>query len=165
MASTHYVGKAGQFAVMAELSFRGYNVAIPEIDIGDDVFVVNHTTGQLSRIQVKTATGRKLSQARFGDQDVYSGQFRANLEHVNDPLVQGSRYVFAVRCNKAWRFLVFERAVLRHLVHAGWGTQTKGGMVQLSVTFFSPIKAAVSSREGATDLSNYAGNWDAWPPQ
>jgi hypothetical protein len=62
MVGTQYIGKAGQFAVMAELAFRGYNVAIPEIDVGDDVFVVNQGTGFLSRIQVKTATGRKLTQ-------------------------------------------------------------------------------------------------------
>lgn len=27
-------------AVMAEFLVRGYNVAIPEVDIGDDIFVV-----------------------------------------------------------------------------------------------------------------------------
>jgi hypothetical protein len=51
-----YVGRAGQLAVMAELSWRGYNIAIPEIDIGDDVFAVNDLTGHMWRLQVKTAT-------------------------------------------------------------------------------------------------------------
>nr|GFA88714.1 hypothetical protein [Tanacetum cinerariifolium] len=34
-----YLGKAGQFAVMAGCLMRGFNVAIPEVDIGDDLFV------------------------------------------------------------------------------------------------------------------------------
>jgi hypothetical protein len=165
MASTQYIGKAGQFAVMAELSFRGYNVAIPEIDVGDDVFVVNQTTGQLSRIQVKTATGRRLTQRRFGDRRVYSCQFLANVEHVNDPIVQGSHYAFAIRCGPSWRFLVFERGILRHLIQQGWGTQTGQGKVLLTATLFTPTEAATSSLQGAVDLSNYAANWDAWPAQ
>ena len=68
MPGTHYVGKAGQLAVMAELALRGYNVAIPEMDIGDDVFVLNDATGALSRVQVKTANGTK--QERSGLTDV-----------------------------------------------------------------------------------------------
>ncbi len=164
MAGSHYVGKAGQFAVMAELAFRGYNVAIPEIDVGDDVFVVNQSTGQLSRIQVKTATAKRLTQRRFTDRFVFSCQFLADMQHVNDPLVQGSHYAFAARCINRWRFLVFERGILRHLVNTGWGTQTGQGKVSLSATFFSPTSAGTSSLATATDLSAYAGNWSAWPP-
>ena len=55
MATSLHVGKAGQLAVMSEFALRGYNVAIPEIDTGDDVFVVNDQKGAMSRIQVKTA--------------------------------------------------------------------------------------------------------------
>lgn len=51
-----YLGKAGQFAVMAECLMRGFNVAIPEVDIGDDLFVVNDQSGNYRRIQVKTVT-------------------------------------------------------------------------------------------------------------
>jgi hypothetical protein len=43
---------------MAELALRGYNVAIQEIDIGDDVFVLNDSTKQAVRIQVKTRKGK-----------------------------------------------------------------------------------------------------------
>ena len=40
MARENYVGRAGQLAVMSEFLLRGYNVAIPEVDEGDDVLVV-----------------------------------------------------------------------------------------------------------------------------
>lgn len=53
-----YVGRAGQMAVMAEFLARGYNVAIPEVDVGDDIFVVRDLSEQYSRIQVKTAMAK-----------------------------------------------------------------------------------------------------------
>ena len=34
----------------------GWNVAIPEVDIGDDIFVVQDDNGTLRRVQVKTST-------------------------------------------------------------------------------------------------------------
>jgi hypothetical protein len=37
MTEALYNGRAGQLAVMAELLLRGWNVAIPEVDVGDDV--------------------------------------------------------------------------------------------------------------------------------
>jgi hypothetical protein len=58
MVSTHYTGKAGHLAVMGEIALRGYNVALPEIDVGDDIFAVNPQTGKLVRVQVKTARGK-----------------------------------------------------------------------------------------------------------
>ncbi|MBK9367073.1 MAG: hypothetical protein IPN01_12260 [Deltaproteobacteria bacterium] len=50
-----YVGAAGQAAVMSELLMLGYNVAVPEVDVGDDLFVVNDNNGNYRRVQVKTA--------------------------------------------------------------------------------------------------------------
>lgn len=35
-----YLGKAGQLAAMASFLVRGWNVATPEVDVGDDLFVV-----------------------------------------------------------------------------------------------------------------------------
>jgi len=32
-----YLGKAGQLVVMSEFLVRGWNVAVPEVDIGDDI--------------------------------------------------------------------------------------------------------------------------------
>ncbi len=68
MAGTSHIGKAGHLAAMAEFLLRGYNVAQPEVDIGDDIFVVNDQSGRMWRIQVKTAIGKAM---RYG----WSGQF------------------------------------------------------------------------------------------
>jgi hypothetical protein len=114
MAGTHYTGKAGQFSVMAELSLRGYNVAIPEIDVGDDVFVLNDHTGQIKRLQVKTATSKKLE--RSGG---YRCQFNIKVAHVRDAEAVGSYYILAARCGSRWRHLVMEKAILRDLIDRG----------------------------------------------
>ena len=55
MAGTGHVGKSGQLAVMSELLLRGYNVAMPEVDVGDDVFVVRDEEESVTRVQVKSA--------------------------------------------------------------------------------------------------------------
>jgi len=57
-----YLGKAGHLYIMSEILMLGWNVAIPEVDIGDDIFVVQDDNGTLRRVQVKTSTrllGRK----------------------------------------------------------------------------------------------------------
>ncbi len=51
-----YLGKAGHLSVMSEFLMLGWNVAIPEVDIGDDIFVVQDNSGTLRRVQVKTST-------------------------------------------------------------------------------------------------------------
>ena len=40
---------------MSELLARGYNVAVPEVDVGDDVLVIRDATQEVSRIQVKSS--------------------------------------------------------------------------------------------------------------
>ncbi len=73
----------------------GWNVAIPEVDVGDDIFVVQDDNGTLRRVQVKTST----STARNNS---YSGQFSVsvnNLRNITNILVH---YVFLVRHNGEW---------------------------------------------------------------
>ena len=76
-----YLGKAGQLAAMSFFLMRGWNVATPEVDIGDDIFVVDDKQGFFNRIQVKTA------QAIIRENS-YSVQFNlplAQLETSTDP--------------------------------------------------------------------------------
>jgi hypothetical protein len=50
---THF-GRAGEYAAMSEFLLRGYNVAIPSVDVGDDVFIVDDREGTTRRVQVKS---------------------------------------------------------------------------------------------------------------
>ncbi len=90
-----YLGKAGHLNVMSEFLMLGWNVAIPEVDIGDDIFVVQDDNGTLRRVQVKTST----STAR---KESFSGQFSIsvkNLRNISNILVH---YIFLVRHNDEW---------------------------------------------------------------
>lgn len=80
---------------MSEFLVLGWNVAIPEVDTGDDIFVVEDEKGTLRRVQVKT------SEATIRE-DGFSAQFQvplAQLQTIGNILVH---YVFIVRYNKAW---------------------------------------------------------------
>lgn len=98
-----YLGKAGQFVVMSEFLVKGWNMAIPEVDIGDDIFVVKDQNGDFSRIQVKTATGQKK---KYG----FSAQFNIPLLQLEKVFTPDLTYVLTVRFDGKWGcFLVVKR--------------------------------------------------------
>src|SRR5262249_59838304 len=90
-----YTGRSGQLAVMAEFLRRGYNVADPEIDVGEDIFVIRDADGDLSRIQVKAAIG-KGKKKRYGAFNVPLAQ----LHRRHRPELH---YVFTLYHNGLWR--------------------------------------------------------------
>jgi hypothetical protein len=90
-----YLGKAGHLNVMSEFLMLGWNVAIPEVDIGDDIFVVQDDNGTLRRVQVKTSTSTIRKSG-------FSGQFSIsvkNIRNISNILVH---YIFLVRHNDEW---------------------------------------------------------------
>ena len=108
----NYVGRAGHLAVMAELLLRKWNVAIPEVDGGDDIFVVRDATRTLKCVQVKTSEGaRGWFQFKVA---------RTQIQAVGlDPLV----FVFVLRVGARWGYLVFRRNELEDLyAQQGFGT-------------------------------------------
>src|SRR5438046_2733079 len=105
MAERGYVGKAGQLVVMSEFLLRGYNVAMPEVDVGDDVFVVHDRKGTLWRVQVKTAIGKRRD---YG----YSGKFavaKTQLETKKEPDLF---FVLTARAGQHWEFVILPRSFL-----------------------------------------------------
>ena len=117
-----YIGKAGQMVVMAEFLERGWNVGAPEVDVGDDIFVVRDDDGDLSRIQVKTA---RSSEHSYG----YSGQFfvgKTQLHALREPPLD---YVFVVRRHTGWGpFIVIRQRRLQNLVaNHNIGSETERG--------------------------------------
>src|SRR5262245_17662096 len=126
--SSQHVGKAGQLAVMAEFLLRGYNVAMPEVDVGDDIFVVDDREGTFWRIQVKTAVGRPRG---YG----HSGRFAVDLRQLTRPKKPELVYVLALRAVSHWDFVVLSRDVLE----AEWEQHTIGtssqGVLVLNLRF------------------------------
>lgn len=97
---------SGQFVAMSEFLWRGYNVALPAVDVGEDIFVVEAENGVLRRVQVKTA-GAGTTKA--GAKTV---RFTLSRSQLNLPL-PGSVlfYMLLARwddanINKHWRFIL-----------------------------------------------------------
>ena len=123
-----YRGRAGQMAVMSEFLDRGYNVAVPEVDIGDDIFVVRDSSEEYSRIQVKTSNA---TCRRYGT----SAQFSLRLSQLQRPIPQETWYVFVRRSVDRWRdFLLIRQPELYDYHQArGMGSRNKKGNVILLV--------------------------------
>lgn len=150
-----YLGKAGQFAVMAECLLRGFNVAIPEVDIGDDLFVVNDQSGNYRRIQVKTITAVRRGAG-------YSAQFQVPLPQLRQIFAPDLVYVFATRLPTGWGpFLVIPRDTLLALHETkGVGAKTKQGeRVQFYITF----GADGSAQCGQQSLTGFINQFDGLP--
>jgi hypothetical protein len=155
MPGPHYVGKAGQLAVMAELAHRGYNVSMPEIDIGDDIFVVNDGTGQMSRIQVKTSVARQR-------QTSYSAQFRIRETALTVALQPDPYFVFVVRNGGGWKFITIERATLNHYVqNLNMGTKSvASGQNWVNLYFSFKENELKCSKQVMTQFLDV---WPIWP--
>ena len=154
MAGTQYVGTAGQLAVMSELSLRGYNVAIPQIDKGDDVFAVNDATGAMWRVQVKTSQGRKQKKS-----DAY--HFRIRQSAIATPSTPELHFVFACRGVDVWRFVVVPRAVLANYV-TGQKVGTagpKGTYRNFTVVLHHTGKVVCSK----VVFTHHLNDWISWP--
>ncbi len=143
-----YLGKAGHLAVMSEFLMLGWNVAIPEVDFGDDIFVVQDEEGTLRRVQVKTATANNRKSG-------FSGQFSVsitNLHNITNILVH---FVFITRHNGGWTKPVIIRQddLLNHV------TANKVGSVHKeTVTFYfsyPPGKVICSGLDFSPYMEDY----------
>jgi hypothetical protein len=156
-----YRGASGQMAVMSEFLYRLINVAVPEVDVGDDVFVVREQDEAVTRVQVKHSQGEEQKRgsyvARF---DLPWDQFD-RLD--TPPLV----YVFAVRYHGRWSdFCVVRRAVLRRM-QADYGigtvvTNAAGEAISLKLRLV--FTADDIQAKGGCSLQSFRNAFDPWPP-
>ncbi len=137
---------------MAELLLRGWNTAIPEVDVGDDIFVVPDSAGDMHRVQVKTAVAKPLKSG-------YSAQFNISFPQLETQITPDIIYLFAVRLHSRWdAFVVIDREILNaeHSLH-GIGSEYKDRLT-LRLRF-----AGARITCGGRDLSQYKNNWTYFP--
>lgn len=155
-----YTDRGGQFAAMAEFVIRGYNVAMPEIDIGDDIFVVKDSDGDLNRIQVKTAIAKPQSK-----KDCYVAQFSVAYAHLEKPRKPDITYIFVVRYENVWSDYIIiprrELSVLRQNSNIGSLSANKHtGQQSLVLKLAFKPGAVICSGQS---LMQYRNCWDDWP--
>ena len=102
---THF-GRAGEYFAMSELLLRGWNVAVPVVDVGDDVFVIDDNDKTTWRLQVKT------SAAQTNEPVGATVKFALSRAQLRTPQPIELFYMFVVRIEEGWRFLIVPRAEL-----------------------------------------------------
>ncbi len=150
-----FVGRSGQLALMAEFLIRELNVAIPEVDIGDDIVVVQDDDDRISRVQVKTANAEELK-----TDGAFTAQFNVPLDQLEngpDQLV----YAFVVRRNDRWvEFIMIRRTVLflLHTAHS-LGSPDGDGYLKIHLS----IKDDSIFTKGL-NLHPFRSQFTPWPP-
>lgn len=152
MAGRHdlYVGRAGQLAAMSELLLRGYNVAIPEVDVGDDVLVVEDEKYELSRVQVKSsiAVPSRTGQA-------HAVKYLISRKQLSTPLPTELYYALGARIADRWEFVVIARTELYPRLEKRFRTDT--------LTFRLAYRTGSITGDGE-DYEGYRNNWERyWP--
>jgi hypothetical protein len=102
MEKRSHLGMAGHFAAMSEFLYRGYNVAVPAVDVGDDAYVVEDQLGTMWRLQVKTTD---QPEDRIATYLLSRQQLRVVKENE-------LFFMFMARRQSGWRFILIARGQL-----------------------------------------------------
>jgi hypothetical protein len=148
-------------AVLSEFLYRLINVAVPEVDVGDDVFIVREKDEAVTRVQVKQS---KAEEQQNGS---YVAQFTLPWEQFNREDTPALVYVLPVRYMDHWTdFIVIRRSVLRKLQadHAvGTVEKNQAGdptSLKLRLVFTNEDVSA----KGGYNLQPYRNAFEPWPP-
>lgn len=148
-----YLGKAGQAFVMSEFLARGWNVAVPEVDVGDDMFVIHDQAGEFVRIQVKTAT-------IIDRQQGFSAQFSVPIPQLKRIIYPELTYCFALRSADKWQgVVVISRQDLSDL----FDTSNIGSKIDDTlILYFSLKKEELWCSK--VDFTPFLNNFTKFPP-
>lgn len=109
MSKTTHFGRAGEFFIMSEFLLRGWNVAVPVVDVGDDVFVIDDNAKATWRVQVKAA---QVSRAPDG---TYKGTVTLSREQLRAAQEIELFYALLLRMDSQWRCLIIPRDSLHKI--------------------------------------------------
>jgi hypothetical protein len=143
---------------MAELLLRQCNVAVPEIDVGTDMFAFLDEEEVVARVQVKTARAE-----RYKKEAGCSALFDIPLRQLDQPDQPALYYVFAVRLGEQWvDFLVIGRTQLNDYWNSDrrFGTANPASGSLVLTIRFRPESVLC----GEVDLTGHRNAWDLLPP-
>lgn len=116
---------AGHFAAMSAFLLRGWNVAVPFVDVGDDVLVVEDEDATIFRVQVKTREGNEkreysvpIQNSRFGRVAEKKVQYPIPQRQLETAKGVELFYMLMVRWEERWRFILIPRDVLADIREA-----------------------------------------------
>ncbi|PLK44668.1 hypothetical protein C0V77_09390 [Emticicia sp. TH156] len=135
---------------MSEFLMLGWNVAIPEVDIGDDIFVVQDATGTLKKVQVKTARAAESKKTM-----AFNAQFSVSVKNLRNILPILVHYVFVVRHNDKWLrpVIIPQDVLLDHFEMNKVGSESNGN---INFRFTYKNDRVICSNQ---DFTNYQDNF------
>lgn len=138
-----FVGKAGEFAVMSELLFWGYNASVMTVDSGIDVVASKGT--KYFHLQVKTAVERE------------GGKFQFSIKHSSFSAHHGSDmfYVFVLRRGLDNEYIIIPSSHMQILISSGKISPTP----TLSVTISVDANRKKYMLNSAAPVDLYVGNF------
>lgn len=142
---------------MSELLWRGWTPARPEIDIGDDVFIIDDEIGTFWRVQVKTAT------ASSNGTDNHRAQFSLRLDQLRTAPTPDLYYVFVVRAGEGWKdFIIVPREDLRteHEMF-GVGSISKNKLI---LNLYFRGEGIFAGTSHGNEQRNWTRYRSRWPP-
>jgi hypothetical protein len=143
-------------AALAEILMRQVNVAVPEVDEGEDVFAFHSGEPEVTRLQVKTANAEALK-----EEGRYAARVSVPLAQLRTKERVRLYYLFAVRLADRWTdFVIISHLDLDDLSRTegvGYANQ-KAGELQLHLSF-GPTSLVCS----AHDLQSYRNAWNHLP--
>jgi hypothetical protein len=145
MEKRSHLGMAGHLAAMSELVYRGYNVAVPAVDLGDDVYVVEDRMGTMWRLQVKTSA--PLAGA--------VGVYQLSRRQLRELKASELYFMFMLRCQDRWRFVLIARDKLAE-IRADYEQRDRTGR---------PGRRPAADTDARTDTLMLRLDWsadDAW---
>ncbi|TWT64004.1 hypothetical protein [Rubinisphaera italica] len=143
VAGSRLLGRAAEHVVVAEFQLRGYEVVVPDLDCGVDLYVRSAEMAGCGRemkpVQVKAGRGVGLKRVHG-----FRAQFRLPWKQLLGSEDGGLVYVLIGLCPEevieprfgggGWESIVISRSELLMLMELGLGTQGEDQLV-VSLTF------------------------------
>ena len=140
---TGFVGRGGEYAVMSELLFRGFNVSLMSVDKGIDIVAANDKD-KYFHLQVKTANAK-------------NGLYQFNIKRKSFDANHSSQtfYVFVLRKESRCDFVVMPNTQVANCVTLG----VSKGQDTLSVRITYDSKTRKYSLNNNQDISIFVNRF------
>lgn len=162
-----HFGMAGHYAAMSEFLLRGWNVAVPCVDHGDDVLVLDDDAGNVWRVQVKTGDGED---ARADSAVPFKKVTQYNLSRRQLVTVKPVElhYMLMANWERRWHFILIRREELLDIRQQRLKSERKGpGRPPLADTDASSddliLKISWTSDDARGWDTSFARYLDVWP--
>lgn len=144
--NTQFFGKAGEYAVMTELLFRGFNANNMTVDEGIDIIASKGNNFYF--VQVKTTTLKSNKSAIVQIQQKNFDKF------IN----QQMRYVIVVKHEKGMRFFTLSNAAIEQLrYYNALSTSERTGNISIKIKFDDRMQSPVFYDRAEADATYYEG--------